>query len=112
MATVLSGSVMVRVRRGWVSLKRGTSVTVARGPDMAKGISTMILCRIWKAETGSCLFLGVSRLQRDHMDQLRQPGDSRCIIEKVVCKQSNSEQKIREVVQSTEGVEGKGKEEG
>lgn len=109
MDTVLSLSLMVRVRRGWVSSKRGTSVTVTRGPDMANG---MVLCRIWKAEIGSCLFLGVSRLQRDHMDQLRQPGDSRCIVEKVVCKQNNSEQQIREVIQSTEGEEGKGKEEG
>ena len=67
--------------------------------------------RLRELETKAA-YLGVSRLQRDHMDQLRQPGDSRCIIEKVVCKQSNSEQKIREVVQSTEGVEGKGKEEG
>lgn len=57
-------------------------------------------------------YLGVSGLQRDHMDQLRQPGDSRCIVEKVVCKKSNSEQQIQEVVQSTEGVEEKGKEEG
>lgn len=112
MATVLSLSVMVRVRRGWVSSKRGTSVTVTRGSDMAKGMPTMVLCRIWKAEIGRCLFLGVSGLQRDHMDQLRQPGDSRCIVEKVVCKKSNSEQQIQEVVQSTEGVEEKGKEEG
>lgn len=73
MDTVLSLSLMVRVRRGWVSSKRGTSVTVTvnlrcqlkqgdfemseylpRGPDMANG---MVLCRIWKAEIGSCLFL-------------------------------------------------------
>lgn len=35
-----------------------------RGPDMAKGISTMILCRIWKAETGSCLFLNDGQTKR------------------------------------------------
>lgn len=35
-----------------------------RGPDMAKGISTMILCRIWKAETGSCLLLNDGQTKR------------------------------------------------
>lgn len=53
--------------------------------------------RLRELETKAA-YLGVSRLQRDHMDQLRQPGDSRCIVEKVVCKQNNSEQQIRKVV--------------
>jgi hypothetical protein len=74
-----------------VSLKRGTSVTVTRGSDMAKDRSTMVLCRIWKAEIGNCLYPDVSRLQRDHMDQLKQPGEIR-LRKRVVFEQSNSEQ--------------------
>lgn len=35
-----------------------------RGSDMAKGVSTMVLCRVWKAEIGSCLFLGDGQTER------------------------------------------------